>query len=227
MQQPAYGPQQHQIQYDMCIPTPYNWQGPSTTQNVNPPFEIQQHPYSVPMAYNWQGSSGAQNLSYSIASHSEHQPLATLPPVSSRSQITGSQPANQSSLASPMLAVSTQTGNYLPSSAVMQQSLKNFEEVLRNNYKLCTEASAGTLCQILAKEVFFGKDVMEQCTPNGASDCPGLPRQELNNPKAAMFRLFPRFHSCPELFEPLWKKCMVAMEQACRRLRLAKRTIPT
>ena len=181
------------------------------------------------MAYNWQGSSGTQNLSYSIASHSEHQILPTLPQMRGKFQITDSEPANQSSLASPMLAESAQTGNYLPSSVVMQQSLKNFEEVLHCNYKLCTEASTGTLCQILAnfKEIFFGKDVMEQCTPNGACDCPGLPRQELNNIKAAMFRLLPRFHSCPELFEPLWKKCMVAMEQACRRLRLAKRTIPT
>ena len=66
----------------------------------------------------------------------------------------------------------------------------------------------------ISKRVFFGKDVMEQCTPNGARDCPGLPRQELNSLKSTMFRLFPRFQSCPEQFEVLWKKCMVSVEQA-------------
>ena len=223
LQQPPYVPQQSQ--YDTCIPTPYNWQGPSGTQTLKPPFGVQQHPYNIPMPYNLQGPSGTQNLSYTTTSHSEHQLLPTIPQVSSRSEISDSQPANQPPAARPMLAISSQGGNYLPSSAITQSSLKNFEDVLHKNYKLCTEASAGTLCQILAKEVFFGKEAMEQCTPNGARDCPGLPRLELNNLKAAMFRLFPRFHSCPELFEPLWKKCMVAMEQACRRLRLAKRTI--
>ena len=54
-----------------------------------------------------------------------------------------------------MLVVSSQSGNYLPSSAVTQNSLKSFEDVVHKNYKLCTKASAGTLCQILAKEVFL------------------------------------------------------------------------
>ena len=54
-----------------------------------------------------------------------------------------------------------------------------------------------------SKKMLFGKDIMEQCTPNGARDCPGLPRQEQNALKTMMFHLFPRFQSYPEQFEIL------------------------
>ena len=105
----------------------------------------------------------------------------------------------------PMLAVSSHSGNYLPSSAIPQHMLKTVDQVLQENYKVRAEASVGTLCQILAKEAFFGKELMEQSTLNGAWDSPGLPQQELNNLKATMFQLFPRFQNCPKQFEPLWK----------------------
>ena len=94
------------------------------------------------MPYNLQDPSGTQNLSYTTTSHSEHQFLPTVPQVSSRSEISDSQPANQPPTAGPMLAVSSQSGNYLPSSAITQNSLKIFEDVLHKNYKLCIEASA-------------------------------------------------------------------------------------
>ena len=91
---------------------------------------VQQHPYNIPMPYNLQGPSGTQNLSYTKTSHSEHQFIPTVPQISSRSEIADSQPANQPPTAGPMLAVCSQSGNYLPSSAVTQNSLKNFEDVV-------------------------------------------------------------------------------------------------
>ena len=181
MQRSPLGPQQHYSQYN--IPMPYS-------------------------GFNWQGPSGIQHpISSFVENNQQQSQLVSTPPPP--------QPVNKAQIHSmhittsesqsgiwahqgPILAVNSQSGNYLPSSAIPQHSLKSVKQVLHENYKLCTEATAGTLCQVLAKEAIFGKELMEQCTPNGAQDCPGLPRQELNNLKATMFHLFPRFQSCPE-----------------------------
>lgn len=74
-----------------------------------------------------------------------------------------------------MLAVSSCNGNYLPLSAIPQHKLKRVDQVLQENHKLCTESSTGTLYQILAKEAYFSKELMEQCMPNGAWGSSGLP----------------------------------------------------
>ena len=57
--------------------------------------------------------------------------------------------------------------------------LQDAQVVPEENAKLRTESSAGTLCQKLAKEAFFGKDIMKKCTPNGTREFPPLPRAEL------------------------------------------------
>ena len=189
--------------------------------------------FNIPAPYgdiNMQALSGGSHCApYSMAPNYDFmqqgsQQLYSQPPSSQTiNKPSMSVSATAESQAHPMLAVNSRSGNYLPSTAISKQQLRSVDQVIQENYKLCTESSAGTLCQILARESFFGKEVMEQCTPNGARDCPGLPRLELNNLKATMFRLFPRFQSCPEQFEPLWKRCMNSIEQACRHLRLAKR----
>jgi len=43
------------------------------------------------------------------------------------------------------------------SSAILKHTLKPVEQVLSED--------TGTLCQVLAREAFLGKEVMEQCTP--------------------------------------------------------------
>ena len=134
-----------------------------------------------------------QNTSFYLQYHTQ---------ISSRSEIADSQPANQPPVAGPMLAVSSQSGNYLPSSAITQNSLKSFEDVVHKNYKLCIKASGISWYTVsnTRQRSIFGKEVMEQCSPNGARDCPCLLRLELNNLEAAMFWLFSRFYSYPELF---------------------------
>ena len=113
--------------------------------------------------------------------------------------------------------------NSLPSSVINKQSLRSVKDVLKENIHLCTESCAGTLCQKLAKEVIFGEDIMKQCTFYGTRNAPGLPREELYSLKTIMFRQFPRFLSCPHLFEATWKKCIGSVEQACKRIRLNER----
>ena len=107
----------------------------------------------------------------------------------------------------------------LASSEIAKNTLRSVREVLEENVKLQTESSAGTLCQKLAKDAFFGRDVMRKCTPGGNRQYPALPQEELYELKKAMFQLFPRFHTCPGSFEPVWKKCLTSIEQACKRLR--------
>ena len=72
---------------------------------------------------------------------------------------------------------------------------------------------------ILAKECFFGQDVMLQCTAKGYGDKPGLPIIELMELKEEMRRLYPHFlHSTVE-FEEKWVKISESLSQACKRLR--------
>jgi len=91
--------------------------------------------------------------------------------------------------------------NSLPSSEINKQFLCTVDEVLKENSHLCTESCAGTLCQRLAKEAIFAEDIMKHCTPYGTWESPGLPCDESYALKAIMFRQFPKFHSCPHLFE--------------------------
>lgn len=118
-----------------------------------------------------------------------------------------------------LIALRNSRNTFLPSSEIPKHKLRSIAAVLTENSKLRMECTAGTLCQTLAKQAIFGKEVMKKCTPNGTCEHPGLPRAELFELKRTMFSQFPRFHSSPEGFEPVWKKCMVAIEQACKRLR--------
>ena len=126
---------------------------------------------------------------------------------------------NVSILPSPVqVRLRTHATPALPSSEIPKQTLRTVREVLDENAKLQTESCAGTLCQKLAKECFFGKDIMKRCTPGGNRQFPALPQDELNELKKVLFHLFPRFHTCPGSFEAVWKKCITAIEQACKRL---------
>ena len=79
-------------------------------------------------------------------------------PIQSSSAIYESQTGNQASQG-PMLAVNSCSDNYLPSNAILQHLLKNVDQVIRENHKWYTEASAKYWQKRL-----FGKDVMEHQT---------------------------------------------------------------
>ena len=68
----------------------------------------------------------------------------------------------------------------------------------------------------LTREVYFGKKVMGKCTVSGFRDLPGLPTTELNE---SVFLQFPQFWTNPVEFEPLWSKCVEAINQACKKIR--------
>ena len=72
----------------------------------------------------------------------------------------------------------------------------------------------------LARESFFGEDVLAQCTVMGFGKLPALPTEELNELKQTLFSLFPRHWSNPVDFESVWKDCAESLGQLCKRLRL-------
>ena len=110
----------------------------------------------------------------------------------------------------------------LPSSAIRREGLLSVEVVLAQNTKLKGPGKAGTLALKLAKQCLFGEDVLRRCTPLGTPTLPALPRAEMMQLKAIMLQQFPQYWNCVEEFEPIWKQCLEAVQQCCKRLRNAK-----
>ena len=75
----------------------------------------------------------------------------------------------------------------------------------------------GTMAVILAREVYFGEEVMGQCTAKGYGDKPGLPIQELKALKEDIRKLYPQYLNNAVAFEEKWSKCLEAISQACKR----------
>jgi hypothetical protein len=107
----------------------------------------------------------------------------------------------------------------LPSSAINKGQLLQATTVIRKYPGLVYECKIGTLATKLAKEGFFGDDVLAQCTVSGERDYPGLPVEELMQLKHAVYMQFPQYWNSPQEFEPLWTKCKASIGQACKRLR--------
>ena len=148
------------------------------------------------------------------------------PPVSSlhsTSQIL-SPNSTTSSLLSPNSTTSLLSPNSTsPSPGQLQsgvpQTLLPVQEVLDRNKNLVRVSRAGKLSVKLAKEAFFGEEVMRQCTPLGMRGLPALPKEELARLKTTLIGLFPAYRRNPAEFEEVWESCIVSIQQACKRLR--------
>ena len=114
---------------------------------------------------------------------------------------------------------------YAPSSWIDESQLASIEEVVASNPNLTTLSRAGKLACKLAREAVFGEEVMRRCTPLGNKERPGLPLHEMNVLKRAMREIFSYVLNAME-FERMWKRCMEAVQQACKRLR-SKTNEPT
>ena len=64
----------------------------------------------------------------------------------------------------------------LPSSFIDKSALSSVTSVVQANIDLLGhEAKIPTMARILAREAYFGEEVMAQCTAQGYADKPGLP----------------------------------------------------
>ena len=107
----------------------------------------------------------------------------------------------------------------LPSEEVPKDKLATPQAVLQKYRKLRGDALAGSLAVKLAREAYFGQDVMRKCTVRGSRGLPGLPSTELCQLKQTIFSVFPQYWPNPVEFEPVWVKCSAAIGQACKAIR--------
>ena len=66
------------------------------------------------------------------------------------------------------------------------------------------------------------RDVLKRCTPKGNRHLLVRPSKELDELKRVMFSQCPQFWRTPVEFEPVWQKCLEAVQQASKHLRLHK-----
>ena len=108
----------------------------------------------------------------------------------------------------------------LPSSSISKSSLLPVSTVVHNNADLVgKEGKMTTLAVALAREAFFGEEVMAQCTAKGYGNKPGLPHNELMSLKEEIRKLYPNYWNNPLVFEEKWNKCSEQISQACNRAR--------
>ena len=82
------------------------------------------------------------------------------------------------------------------------------------------ENVVGKLAVKLAKESFFGTEVLRRCTFMGCRDYPVLPIKKFNELKQAIFSLFPNYWNHQVEFETkIWSVCANSIGQLCKRLR--------
>ena len=107
----------------------------------------------------------------------------------------------------------------LPSEGIPKDKLATPQAVLQKYRKLRGDALAGSLAVKLARESYFGQEVMQKCTVRGNRGLPGLPYTELCQLKQTVFSVFLQYWPNPVEFEPVWVKCSTAIGQACKAIR--------
>ena len=115
-----------------------------------------------------------QNQAYSTPQPPQHPApeLSQGRPITQPTQ----HPPQQLSQGPPTTATSR-----LPSSAINKTALLSVATVIKNNADhIAKEGRMETIAVALARDSFFGEDVMAKCTPRGYGDKPGLPLDELH-----------------------------------------------
>ena len=86
--------------------------------------------------------------------------------------------------------------------------------------KLLVRSKIPTLAVKLAKEAFFGPEIMSYCTFKGVGSYHALSQAEVKEMKQFLFKLtFPSIVSSRIDFEDVWAKCVESVGQKCKMLR--------
>ena len=93
----------------------------------------------------------------------------------------------------------------------------NPDLVVEKYYKLKIPSKMSTLAVKLARESFFGDELMAKCTVKGTREFGPLPEAELLKLKWFLSQLFPIY--AKHDFEEAWKSCVNSIGQACKNLR--------
>ena len=92
------------------------------------------------------------------------------------------------------------------------------EKVLAKYPHLRGESRMGELAAKLARESFFGKDLMQKSMVMGFKDFPPLPTDSVNTLKQTILSVCPHYQCNRQGFEGIWKKCVDAINHACSKL---------
>ena len=117
------------------------------------------------------------------------------------------------------MKVSRRGSRVLDSASILKHKLAPPDDIAAANAKLVKPSKAATFSVKLARESFFGDDVLAQCTTLGCREYPGLPHAELQELKEYIFSRLTVYWGNPTEFETLWGECVGAIGQACARAR--------
>ena len=154
------------------------------------------------------------------------EPMNAPQPPSTSQQIQAAPRLSQTgTMAAPILPlpINKMKGPTMESASIDKANLLAVETVIEKYKSLKNVGSAGALAVKLARESFFGQDVLAHCTVYGHREQPGLPKAELFQLKQTMFGLFPQYWATPAQFETVWNSCITSINQCCKRLR---KTLP-
>ena len=135
-------------------------------------------------------------------------------------KLSDSTHSHESGLVPPAVRPIIKIINPLPSSDIIKSNLISFEE-FKSHYVDGQNHDMLYICQKLALEVVFGRDVLERCSPYGRGSYPGLPAVELNQLKQMVLDCFPSLWNDSDEFEERWLICIQGLSKYCSTFRRA------
>ena len=93
------------------------------------------------------------------------------------------------------------------------------DEVIANYPKLRTLSNIGRLAVRLASESYFGKEMLKRSTVYGLKGNASLPSNKVKALKMKLCNLYPQYVDTPAEFEPVWTKCVNAINHHASGLR--------
>lgn len=113
----------------------------------------------------------------------------------------------------------TPGSNHIEAATQPKDILLTPSEVISKYTRLRGDSKMGELASKLARESFFGKELMRRSTVMGFKDFPPLPSDRVQTLKDTILSLCPAYQCNPHGFEGVWKKCVDAINHSCSKLR--------
>ncbi len=96
--------------------------------------------------------------------------------------------------------------------------LSTVQAVLFKYSKLLGEQTMGEFAAKMAREAFFGEHLIARSTVFGKQGMKALPQDKMAQLKEVIF-LFPQYACTPHFLEPIWTRCINAINHACSKER--------
>ena len=81
---------------------------------------------------------------------------------------------------------------------ITEEGLMTVEEASWKYKSMLVEHKFSAVAVKLAREVYFGDEVLKKCTPRGHGDLPALPHQMLNTLKSTLYEWYPKYWGNPK-----------------------------